>query len=198
MDKPEVYRSTMGLVMGWAWAGLAMFFLLDVAWRGRDFQALATVPALLLIIGTAYAVGIRPKMVASGEGVRLRNPFRDTWLPWGAVDDVDVTDAVRIHSGDETYRAWVLQTSPRARAKARQRSPQEGQRLPDSVAETVRGRTPADFAVEQLRRMADARGGASREAGATAVSVTWHWPAVLAVGVPVVLCVVAVVVASLR
>jgi hypothetical protein len=197
MDKPEVYRSTMGLVMGWAWAGLAVFFLLDIAWRGRDFQALATVPVLLLIIGTAYAVGIRPKIVASDEGVRLRNPFRDTWLPWGAVDDIDVTDAVRIHSGDATYRAWVLQTSPRARAKARQRLPQDGRQLPDSVAESVRGRTPADFAVEQLGRMADARRGASREAGTTA-AVTWHWPAVVGVGLPVLLCVVAAVVASLR
>lgn len=198
MDNPQVFRSTMGLVLSWAWTALAVFFLADVAWRGRDFQALATVPALLLIIGTAYAVGIRPRIVASEEGVQLRNPFRDVWLPWGAVDRVDATDAVRVHTSDRTYRAWVLQTSPRARAKARQRVRPQDEHLPENVARELRGRTPADFAVEQLTRLADAHGRKSKEAGATTPSVTWHWPAVVAVGVPALLCAVALVAATLR
>src|SRR5262245_30895356 len=99
VEKPQVFRSPMGIVMGWTWAGLAVFFLADIAWRGRDLPSLVAASVLFLIIGTAYAVGMRPRIVATEDGVRLHNPLRDVWVPWHAVDKVDVTDAVRVHSG---------------------------------------------------------------------------------------------------
>lgn len=197
-DKPQVFRSPMGMVLGWTWTALAVFFLVDIAWRGRDLASFVAASVLLLVIGTAYAIGMRPRIVATEDGVRLRNPLRDVWVPWSAVEKVDVTDAVRVHSAGRPYRAWVLQTSPRARARAMQRNRPGRDRVPDAVAEQLRGRTPADHAAEQLTEMADSRRGPAKEAGgATSATVTWFWPAVAGVGVPALLCVVTALLGAL-
>jgi hypothetical protein len=196
-DKPQVYRSVMGTVMGWTWAGLAAFFLADIVWRGRDLASLVAASALLLVIAAAYVIGVRPRIVATEEGVRLHNPLRDVWVPWSAVEKIDVTDAVRVHSAGRPYRAWVLQTSPRARARAMQRHREDRDRVPDKVAEELRGRTPADHAAERLTELADSRRGPVREAGgATAPSVTWSWPSVAGLALPALLCAVTAVLAA--
>jgi hypothetical protein len=197
-DRPQVYRSAMGMVMGWTWAALAAFFLADIAWRGRDLASLVAASVLLLVIGVAYAIGVRPRIVATEDGVRLRNPLRDVWVPWSAVDKIDVTDAVRVHSAGRPYRAWVLQTSPRARARSMQRHREDRDRVPDKVAEELRGRTPADHAAEQLTELADSRRRPVREAGgATSASVTWYWPSVAALALPALLCAATVLLATL-
>src|SRR5438105_3928400 len=119
----RVFRSTGALVGGWVWMVFAALNLLDLAVRGRDTASLVATAVLLTGCGIAYVAGIRPRVTADDSGVRVRNPFRDTELPWRSVRRVDATDAVRIHyagpdSADQVVTAWSLPHSARARAKA--------------------------------------------------------------------------------
>jgi hypothetical protein len=141
---------------GWAWMVFAVLNLADLAWRGRDMASAVAAAVLLLGCGIAYAVALRPRIVADGEAVHFHNLFRDVRLPWGAVDRFEGGDAVYAHVGERRYRAFILQTSPRSRAKSEMRARREDKKLPEAVADYMRGRTATDFTVEQLREIAPA------------------------------------------
>ena len=162
----------------------------DLAWRGRDLASAVAAAVLLLGCGIAYAVALRPRIVADDEAVHFHNLLRDVRLPWGAVDRFEGGDAVYAHVGERRYRAFIMQTSPRARAKAELKAQRDDKKLPDVVAEYVRGRTATDFTVEQLREIA------ARNDGEGEVSVTWAWPTLLALVVPGALTVVAIIAVS--
>jgi Bacterial PH domain len=186
----RVFRSGGIRVAGWAWMVFAAANFVDLAWRGRDVASAVAAAVLLLGCGIAYVVALRPRIVADDEAVHFHNLFRDVRLPWGAVDRFEGGDAVYAHVGERRYRAFIMQTSPRARAKAELKARRDDKKLPDVVAEYVRGRTATDFTVEQLREIA-ARNDAEGE-----VSVTWSWPTLLALVVPGALTVVAIIAAS--
>jgi hypothetical protein len=186
----RVFRSGAIRVAGWAWMVFAVLNFADLAWRGRDAASAVAAAVLLLGCGIAYVVALRPRIVADDEAVHFHNLFRDVRLPWGAVDRFEGGDAVYAHVGERRYRAFVLQTSPRARAKAELRGRREDKKVPDVVADYMRGRTATDFTVEQLREIAP-KNPAKGEA-----RVAWSWPTVLALAVPAVLTVVAIIAAS--
>jgi hypothetical protein len=175
---------------GWAWMVFAVLNLADLAWRGRDMASAVAAAVLLLGCGIAYAVALRPRIVADDEAVHFHNLFRDVRLPWGAVDRFEGGDAVYAHVGERRYRAFILQTSPRARAKSEMRARREDKKLPEAVADYMRGRTATDFTVEQLREIAP-EGRTEGE-----VTVRWSWPTLLALAVPALLSVVTIVVAT--
>jgi PH (Pleckstrin Homology) domain-containing protein len=177
---------------GWAWMVFAVLNLADLAWRGRDLASLIAAAVLLLGCGIAYTVALRPRIVADDEAVRFRNLLRDVRLPWAAIDRFEGGDAVYAWAGEERYRAFVLQTSPRARAKQELKARREEKKLPEAVAEYVRGRTATDFTVEQLRELA----ATHKDETAGTVTTTWAWPAIVAMAAPAVLTAVTIVIAS--
>jgi hypothetical protein len=190
----RVFRSGAVRFAGWAWMVFAALNLADLVWRGRDMASLVAAAVLLFGSGIAYAVAIRPRIVAGDDAVLFHNLLRDVRLPWTAVERFEGGDAVYAHVGDGRFRAYVLQTSPRARAKSEMKARREDKNLPDAVADYMRGRTATDFTVEQLRELADQnrREPESMEP----VTVRWSWPAILAFAVPGVLTVVLIVIAS--
>jgi hypothetical protein len=101
-------------------------------------------------------------------------------------------DAVYAHVDDDRYRAFVLQTSPRARAKMEMKSRRQEKNMPDTVADYMRGRTQTDFTVEQLRELADQY---KKNKGQGEVRVAWAWPPILACAIPAGLMLVAIVIA---
>jgi Bacterial PH domain len=187
----RVFRTGGIRFAGWAWMVFAVLNLADLAWRGRDMASAVAAAVLLLGCGIAYAVALRPRIVADDEAVHFHNLFRDVRLPWGAVDRFEGGDAVYAHVGERRYRAFILQTSPRARAKSEMRARREDKKLPEAVADYMRGRTATDFTVEQLREIAPA----GRTEGE--VTVGWSWPALLALAVPGLLSVVTIIVATI-
>lgn len=191
--KPLVFRSTPSLVFAWLWMVFAAANLVDLAVRGRDVASVIAAASLLLGAGVAYVIGMRPRVVADETSVRLRNPLRDVRLPWSAVDKVETTDAIEIHSGDHMFRAYALQISPRARVRARSK-PRRDSRLPDSVAEHVQGRLPIDFAAEQLNELATQN---RRDEPAAAPTVSFSWPAVGSLAVPAAVLAVSILIAIL-
>ncbi len=186
----RVYRSGGVRFSGWVWMVFALLNLIDLAWRGRDLASLIAAAVLLLGSGIAYTVALRPRILADDTAVTFHNLFRDVRVPWGAVERVEGGDAVYVHSDGRRYRSFVLQTSPRARAKAEMRAERDKDPLPDAVADYVRGRTPTDFAVDQLRDQAKDATETSSSA-----TVTWAWPAIIALALPGVLALATIIVA---
>jgi PH (Pleckstrin Homology) domain-containing protein len=192
--KPLVFRSTPSFVFAWVWMVFAAANLVDLAVRGRDVTSVIAASSLLLGAGVAYVIGLRPRVVADETSVRLHNPLRDVRLPWAVVDKVETTDAIEIHSGDRTFRAYALQISPRARVRAHAK-PRRDSRLPDSIAEHVKGRLPVDFAAEQLNELATQN---RRDEPAAAPAVSFSWFAVATLVAPAAVLVVSVLIAVLN
>ena len=184
----RTFGSTPSRVLGWILLAVAAANFVDLAIRGRDHASLVAAAALLLGCGVVYVLCLRPGLVAGDDAVVMRNPLRDVRVPWAALDTVDVTDALRLHTGGRKHRSWALQESSRARAKARMRKPRAD--LPDRVAEAVAGRTHAEYVAEQLREMSTER--AAGDGGAAVIE--WSWPSVAAVLVPAVLLAIAILV----
>jgi hypothetical protein len=188
----RVFRSGALRVGGWVWMVFAALNFVDLIWRGRDMASAIAAAAMLLGSGLAYAVALRPRIVADDEAVQFHNLLRDVRLPWEAVTRFEGGDAVYAHVGDRRFRAFILQTSPRARARSEMKARREEKKLPEAVAAYMRGRTATDFTVEQLRELA----GQHRSKDGTAeASVVWAWPPILALAVPGVLTAVTIVLA---
>jgi Bacterial PH domain len=179
---------------GWAWIVFAVLNLADLAWRGRDMASVVAAAVMLLGCGIAYTVALRPRVVADDEAVRFHNLLRDVRLPWGAIDRFEGGDAVYAYVGEERHRAFVLQTSPRARARTELKARREDKKLPEAVAEYMRGRTATDFTVEQLRELAAER--KKDEGTPDTVTSAWAWPAIMALVVPAALTMVTIIIAS--
>jgi hypothetical protein len=188
----RIFRPQAARFFAWAWIVFAVANLADIAWRGRDLGSLVAATVMILGCGVAYAAGLRPRIMADETGVHLHNLVRDVRVPWHGVERVDGGEAVCVHSGGQEYRAFVMQSSPRSRARYAARAKREDANLPDAVAEHLKDRTQTDFVVEQLREIAQEHRAGTGPAGAT---VIWAWPPILAVIVPAAAFIVAVVLA---
>ncbi|WP_433474546.1 PH domain-containing protein [Spirillospora sp. CA-142024] len=205
-------RSTGGRVAAYAWLAFAVLNFVDlfVGITGDPDYSLTTFAITFLLLfgcGIAYTVGLRPMIAGDDEGVTVRNPLREVRAPWGAVRKIEGKNAVTVSfagpdGADLETRAWVLQTSPRAQAKAEARAQKEA-RKGESL--DLRGRTPTMYAAQQLNELRDrhrpkARSGAPDKAAAAKAeepatgTVRWSIPAVAAVTVPLVVLIVLVVV----
>ena len=185
-------RSTPARVGAWAWTAFAVLNLIDIAVRGRDMASAVMASILLLGCGIAYVVGLRPAVVADEDAVTVRNPLREARLPWTALRDVTGTHALvfryTVPGGERSLKAWVLQTSPRAQAKAEARAAREARKLPAGAAAKLKGRTPTTYAAQQLNDLAGkhrpkGKGGTTTEEAVTE-GLVWSRPAVAAVAVP--------------
>jgi hypothetical protein len=52
---------------------------------------------VLLVTGFAYALALRPRVVADQAGITIVNPFRDHHVPWAVIQGVDTGDWVKVH-----------------------------------------------------------------------------------------------------
>jgi hypothetical protein len=188
----KVYRSSAARFFGWAWMVFAAANLIDIIWRGHDAGSLVAAMVMLLGCGVAYVSGLRPRIVADADAIHLHNLLRDVEVPWHGVESVEGGDAVYVHAGGRRFRAFVLQTSPRNRARFEAKARRQERKLPDHVAEYVQGRTQTDFTVEQLREMAGERSRRGQD-GRTEPTVTWAWPAIAALALPAVAFVAALI-----
>jgi hypothetical protein len=188
----RVFRPQAARFFGWAWIVFAVANLADIAWRGRDLGSLVAATVMILGCGVAYAAGLRPRIIADETGVRLHNLVRDVRVPWHGVERLEGGEAVCVHSGGQGFRAFVMQSSPRSRARLAARAQREDAKLPDAVAEHLKDRTQTDFVVEQLREIAQEH---RADTGSADAAVTWAWPAIIAVIVPAVAFAVAVALA---
>ncbi|SNS16040.1 PH domain-containing protein [Actinomadura mexicana] len=215
-------RSTGGRVAAYAWLVFAALNLIDlfVGITGDPDYSLTTVTIAFLLLlgcGIAYTVGMRPLIAGDEGGVTVRNPLRDVRAPWGAVRRIEGKNALTVvfagpDGTDLETRAWVLQTSPRAQAKAEARAEKEARKGKEQgQGFDLRGRTPTAYAAQQLNEMKDrqrpkARSGApdraakaragSQEEGPARGTVRWSVPALASLAVPLAVVVVLLIVGA--
>lgn len=142
---------------GWAWVVIVVVLIADLALRGSGASSLIAGSVLLITVGVAYVLWLRPRVVPTAEGVRLVNPLRDTFVPWSAFTWADVTDVLRIHAGEQVFRSWPLRETKRARVRENLRRAGDGPAYAlDEDADPASMR-PTDLAARELRAEAERR-----------------------------------------
>lgn len=205
--KPEVFRSKTAWVLGWAWMVFAAFNAVDLIANGTIPSALVAGAVLAVLTAAVFVGCLRPSIVPREDGIVVRNPLRNVFVPWKAVDGVHVSHAIIIESGDDSVRCWTPQASARERAKAVRRGapavPARAGRFPSTqpqiskaeqaAAQAMAGRTHADWVAQQLTETAEkkARGAGER----LPVTSTWS-PSALGVLAAALILVIAALILS--
>jgi hypothetical protein len=126
----EVYRLGTPVVLWWVWAAFAAANIIDLAVQRTSVHTELVIDAIVLLVtGLAYALALRPRVVADQAGITVVNPFRDHHVPWAVIQGVDTGDWVRVyHTRDgspvtavdvpgEAVECWALYVSARAKRR---------------------------------------------------------------------------------
>ncbi|MEV5413939.1 PH domain-containing protein [Thermopolyspora sp. NPDC052614] len=193
--KPRVFRSRGAWILGWVWLVFAALNAVDLIARGSLPSSLIAGSVLGVLTAVIYVTCLRPGIVLRQDGVLVRNPLRDAFIPWGALGDVRVTHAIHLESGERTVRSWTPQVSTREltrSARAGSRDVSGGRNA--AHAEALAGRTHAHWIAEQITEEA-ARGRSRGGDTAGAFSLTWSPVSLAVVAAALVLVVVGLVAA---
>ncbi|GAA4205501.1 hypothetical protein GCM10022252_66150 [Streptosporangium oxazolinicum] len=175
----QVFRSTFAMIVGWVWMAFAAFSAVDLIVRYSGRTSMVAAAVLGVLTALVFVTCLRPAVILSEEGVRVRNPLRNAFVPWRDVDEVTVSHSITITSGGGSVRCWVPQASARERAAAARRGrpasvPSRGRFRTEPVrskgeqaaAEALAGRTHADWVAEQITERAEAARRAASMTGA--------------------------------
>jgi Bacterial PH domain len=129
----EVFRLAAPLILWWVWLAFAVANVADFAIQGAPGRFAIVVSAILVAItGLAYALALRPRVIAEPPGLTIVNPFRDHHVPWAAITAVDTGDWVRVHyaagqprsaippssAASKAVSCWALYVSARTKRRA--------------------------------------------------------------------------------
>lgn len=150
---PTTHYSASSRVMAIVWVVIAVLLLLDLVLRGHDRMAWIAGAILVLSIAAVYVVWLRPRVVSTERGIRMVNPLRETFVPWAAVQWVDVVDVLRVHTPERILRSWPLRESKRTKVRENMRR-ESGYLDPDDGKDPTAMR-PVDLVARDLRRDAE-------------------------------------------
>jgi hypothetical protein len=139
----EVFRLTPPVVFWWVWVAFVAVNVADFASQGAQARFATVVSAILVTVtGLAYALALRPRVIAEPSGLTIVNPFRDHHVPWAAIQAVDTGEWVRVHyaasaagpgavagppsissASSKAISCWALYISARAKRKAARARP---------------------------------------------------------------------------
>jgi Bacterial PH domain len=121
----QVFRSAGAVVLWWAWLVFAVASLVALAVSGRGHSSAVTAFLVVAVTGVVYGCAWWPRIVADESGICVLNPLRGHTVPWPAVTNVDLVNAVRVHAAPAPGAArgpviysWAVQSSARARLKS--------------------------------------------------------------------------------
>jgi hypothetical protein len=207
----QVFRSPVAIAVWWICVLFVVANLIDLAVQGRDHISAVAAVSLILGIGVAYAAVQRPRIVIDGEGLTIVNPLRDHRIGWAAVAGAEATDLVRVRcawpAGRRTIHAWAIYSSRRRQhvaemrvqqlTRSRRRMPGGGSAEPVESAASKIANEPNDS--ERVVALITSRADEARAAAAPgaqpdaqAPASTWNWPAVIAIVVPALALVIAI------
>lgn len=191
-----MFRRGAPVAIWWIWLAFAVANLADLAVQARTHFAAVVAAILVTVTGIAYACALRPRVVADEDGITVVNPVREYRVPWGAVEQVDVGEWVRVHAArapgagtTKTIDGWALFAPARVKRnsarKARHlaRASADAARLPEEAMDLMS--LPAVMAIA---RQLDRRARRERQRGAPAGPITaaWAWPSIAAMVVPAI------------
>jgi hypothetical protein len=115
----EQYLSPSNRITGVIVLVIGLLGLLDIVLEWRTMSGLMVACIIVILMVLAYVGLIRPTVTLSPEQLLLRNHLRDHAIPWSKVTGVDVTDILRVHAGDDKFRAPGVQLVMRDLRKQR-------------------------------------------------------------------------------
>jgi hypothetical protein len=167
----QVYRSRLAQVLGWLWVVFAAVMAADLVVRFNGAPSLVAGAVLAVLTALIAVTSLRPATVLTEDALLVRNPFRDTIVPWTEVGEVRVSHAIQVDFDGGTVRCWTPQSSARERVSAlRRTAPKPGQSrggrggletVPTPSAaeraavEAMTGRTHADYVADQILERAE-------------------------------------------
>ncbi|MER6825980.1 hypothetical protein ABT352_08320 [Streptosporangium sp. NPDC000563] len=176
----QVFRSNLAMIVGWVWMAFAAVNAVDLVVRYSGRMSMIAAAVLAVLTALVFVGCLRPAILLTEEGVHVRNPLRNAFVPWLGVDEVTVSHSITITSGGESIRCWVPQTSARERAAAARRgraaaTPARGRfrtepvrsKAEQAAAEALAGRTHADWVAEQITERAESARRAASLAATT-------------------------------
>ena len=97
----EVHRSGGGFALGWFVAVVSAGTVIDALVAGgfTSRQRVLTVAVAVVFGAIAYVLGIRPAVEEEPERLVVRNPLRDTVVPWRRLQDVRMADVLVVAAG---------------------------------------------------------------------------------------------------
>jgi PH (Pleckstrin Homology) domain-containing protein len=213
----EVYRLATPVILWWVWLVFVVANIIDFAIQGAHGSSarfvIVVAGILAAVTGLAYALALRPRVIADHVGLAIVNPFRDHRVPWAAIQTVDTGDWVRVHyapGGDargaktsavsQSISCWALYVSARTKRKAA-RPPRPRRSwfpaLPGGLDKGTGGqgnsRLPEEAKylaslppAKAIASRLDTRAAKERARGEHTGPVTarWAWPPLVAVAVP--------------
>jgi hypothetical protein len=94
----EVYRLGTPVVLWWVWLAFAVANVVDLTVQRTQVHTELVIDAIVLLVtGFAYALALRPRVIADADGITVMNPFRDHRVPWAVIQGVDTGDWVTVH-----------------------------------------------------------------------------------------------------
>jgi hypothetical protein len=190
-DGRTLFRRGTPFILWWLWVAFAIFNLVQIVIPDHNYFSLELGVGLLAVTGLAYATGLRPRVIASDEGIVVHNPVRDHLARWGAVSGVYLGDSVELSCArpaprkDKTIYCWALYSNRRARMKQQQFGVrtllQVSSRAP-AEARQLASQDSAQLIAGELGR----RATSAREAGAPAAVLEsrWAWLPIAAILLP--------------
>jgi Bacterial PH domain len=200
--KPQTFRSPVAVIVWWVWVLFAVGNLIDIAIQGREHASAVAAAILVFVTGVVYATAQRPKIIAAGDGVTLRNPLRDHRIGWGSITKFDTIDLLRVHCEwpgpdgprRKVFHAWAVQHSRRREMTRKTREARRSMRStpfgsPPPVPSTIgRPGTPqtqigtAQHAVESLKARQET--ACRSHPPATPPRSVWSWQPIAALVIP--------------
>jgi hypothetical protein len=121
-----VFRRVAPIALWWVWVIFAIFNVIQVIGPDHDYFSIEFAAGLLAVTGIVYATALRPQVLATPDGLEVRNPVRDHTIRWGAVNGVYLGDAVELSCArpeprkEKTIYCWALYSGRRSRMKSQQ------------------------------------------------------------------------------
>ncbi|TDO44102.1 PH (Pleckstrin Homology) domain-containing protein [Kribbella sp. VKM Ac-2527] len=101
VSENEQYLSQSNRITGAVVMLIGLVGLIDIVIEWRTMGGLL-VSALIGILMVLTYVGLfRPSVTLRPDGLLIRNHVRDHQVPWNLITDVDVTDILRVHTGED-------------------------------------------------------------------------------------------------
>jgi hypothetical protein len=99
----ETFRLAPPVIFWWVWVAFVAVNVIDYAVQGLPSARFGAVVAavLLLVTGLAFTLALRPRVIASDDGITVLNPYRTHFVPWRLVTLVDTGEWVQVHYAPE-------------------------------------------------------------------------------------------------
>ncbi|MFD5553664.1 PH domain-containing protein [Streptomyces sp. NPDC127068] len=166
--KDRVFRSSAGIAGGVLLLALAAWLGVDAVAHGEGSAPWMALAALLFLVPLVVAYTIRPAVFVNDDRLRVRNPFRTITLPWSCVGNVRAGYSNEVFDdAGVKYQLWAVPVSLRARKKAARQQSRAAMDDPSGRTSLTASpvRSPSDQIVEDLRELAERRGGAESAQG---------------------------------